>query len=293
MDLTPRAHVLRLTRRRFLVRLGATGGLALGGFGYMRFGEPHWLHVDRITVPPPTGTPDRARVRIVHLSDFHASSEVPLDYIEEAVRRSIAERPDLIAVTGDFITNHIYEGPRYAAILGQLSAAAPTFAVLGNHDGGPWTRLSGGLPTIDDTLALLASARITCLHNRGLSLNVRGRAIQFTGVGDLWSDMCEPANAFARTPPRGEASRILLNHNPDAKDTLRHFDWDVMLSGHTHGGQLRLPLIGTPFAPVRDRRFVEGLHRWQDRWLYITRGVGNLHGMRFNCRPQISVLEVG
>ena len=65
-----------------------------------------------------------------------------------------------------------------------------------------------------------------------------------------------------------------------------------MLSGHTHGGQLRIPFVGTPFAPVRDRRFVQGLHRWQDRWLHITKGIGNLRGMRLNCRPEISLLTL-
>jgi predicted MPP superfamily phosphohydrolase len=121
---------------------------------------------------------------------------------------------------------------------------------------------------------------------------VNGRPLQLIGVGDLWSGMCAPAAAFARTPPRRDAVRLLLNHNPDAKDRLRAFDWDLVLCGHTHGGQLRLPFFGTPFAPVVDKRYVSGLHRWEERWLYVTRGVGNLHGMRFNCRPQISVIDV-
>ena len=65
-----------------------------------------------------------------------------------------------------------------------------------------------------------------------------------------------------------------------------------MLCGHTHGGQCDLMFLGTPFAPVRDKRFVQGLHRWEDRWIHITRGVGNLHGMRFNCRPEVSLLTL-
>lgn len=67
-----------------------------------------------------------------------------------------------------------------------------------------------------------------------------------------------------------------------------------MLSGHTHGGQIVVPLLGwRPFAPVRDLRYVEGLHEWSGRQIYTTRGVGNLHGLRFNCPPEVSVLEVG
>jgi predicted MPP superfamily phosphohydrolase len=66
----------------------------------------------------------------------------------------------------------------------------------------------------------------------------------------------------------------------------------LLLCGHTHGGQIRLPFVGTPFAPVRDKRFVEGLHQWDGRWMYITRGVGNLHGVRFNCPPEVSLLTL-
>jgi uncharacterized protein len=141
-------------------------------------------------------------------------------------------------------------------------------------------------------LGLLRAAKVTCLHNSAESLTIRDRPLQVFGVGDLWSDMCDPETAFRRSPGRQGATRVLLNHNPDAKQLLRPFDWDLVLCGHTHGGQLRLPFIGTPFAPVVDKRYVEGLHRWENRWLYITRGVGNLHGLRFNCRPQVSVIDL-
>ena len=65
-----------------------------------------------------------------------------------------------------------------------------------------------------------------------------------------------------------------------------------MLSGHTHGGQMRLPVMGTPFAPVLDHRFVHGLGAWDDRWIHVTSGVENLHGMRFNCRPEVAMLTL-
>jgi predicted MPP superfamily phosphohydrolase len=105
--------------------------------------------------------------------------------------------------------------------------------------------------------------------------------------------LCQPDAAFANVGPKGSILRILLNHNPDAKDLVRSFEWDLMLCGHTHGGQVRLPLIGAPFAPVQDKRYLHGLYAWDKRWLHITSGVGNLHGLRFNCRPEISLLTVG
>ncbi|MES2695447.1 MAG: phosphodiesterase YaeI [Verrucomicrobiota bacterium] len=279
-----------LTRRRFLQSLGAVTSIAAAGAVYTRFGEPRWLDVSTLRVGSTDGaTPP---VRIVHLSDFHASAVVPYAFIEDAISVALAQKPDAIALTGDFITNHLPEPERYSKILSRLSALAPTFACLGNHDGGPWTRRAGGLPTIANTRAMLEAAGIVCLHNEAHALSLRGRWFQFIGVGDFWSEMCLPNEAFARVPTRGKAYRVLLNHNPDAKDRMQLHDWDLMLCGHTHGGQLKLPLFGTPFAPVVDKRFVEGLHRWQGRWLYITRGIGNLHGMRFNCRPEVSVLDV-
>jgi len=86
---------------------------------------------------------------------------------------------------------------------------------------------------------------------------------------------------------------VVLSHNPDSRWRLEGEDWDLMLCGHTHGGQLIVPLFGTrPFVPIEDPAFSEGLIPWKGRLIHVTRGVGNLHGMRFNCRPEVSLLEL-
>jgi len=77
---------------------------------------------------------------------------------------------------------------------------------------------------------------------------------------------------------------VLLSHNPDSKTEVQDHPWDLMLCGHTHGGQLWIPFVGAPFAPIRDKRFVKGLRRWNNRWIHVTKGVGNLHGLRLNWR---------
>jgi predicted MPP superfamily phosphohydrolase len=85
---------------------------------------------------------------------------------------------------------------------------------------------------------------------------------------------------------------IVLAHNPDTKDAIEHQSWDLMLSGHTHGGQVVVPFVEPTWAPVVDKRFIAGLYEWSGRQLYITKGVGNHSGVRFGCRPEVSILEL-
>jgi hypothetical protein len=256
--------------------------------------EPGWFEVTRTEIRiarPGTGT---HRLRILHLSDFHASAVVPLSDIDEAIALGLASAPDLIVLTGDFVTGQDIPWTAYADVLSKLSRTAPTLACLGNHDGGVWTQRVGRPYTSERVEALLTNAGIELLHNRSSVRVIRQRPVRITGVGDLWSGECQPAIAFHgrddAAPPG--MLHVVLNHNPDAKDLFSPYAWDLMLCGHTHGGQLRLPIVGTPFAPVRDKRYVAGLHPWAGRQLYVTRGVGNLHGIRFNCRPEVTVLEV-
>lgn len=281
---------MRMTRRRWLGL--AAGGLALGpgSVAYARFIEPTWLKTVRHSVPLDDAPPSREPVSLLHLSDLHASPVVPYDYLEHMVDRAVALRPDVIAITGDFVTRAISQRDRYVALLTQLSEAAPTFAVPGNHDGGVWVGPRGGYATLREINGLLADAGITVLGNAHRDLEMKGRTIRMVGVGDLWAENCRPDRAF----PAGavHTPTILLCHNPDAKSDLLNHPWDLMLCGHTHGGQLALPLVGTPFAPVRDHRYVHGLHQWAGRWLHVTSGVGNIRGFRLNCRPEIALLRV-
>jgi predicted MPP superfamily phosphohydrolase len=274
----------RLLTRRNFIGACATGA---GGLGYMRFGEAEWLEINspQLALRNDDGA---AEVRLLHLSDFHASGVVSLAYIKRAIDLSLELKPDLICLTGDFITARYRQFDEYQEILRALGEAAPTFACMGNHDGGSWVA-PHGYGDWSRVGNMLAAVEITVLHNRSVTMEIRGRALQLVGLGDLWAREMIPAKAFqgAKSLPT-----ILLSHNPDSKSHLGNYAWDLMLCGHTHGGQMRLPWIGTPFAPVRDKRYVEGLKPWQDRWIHVTKGVGNLHGVRLNCRPEISLLRV-
>jgi predicted MPP superfamily phosphohydrolase len=279
MELYPK----KLSRRHFLL-LAPVAGLA-----YMRFGEPRWLDVGRHEVP--LSGDGRRPLTLLQLSDFHASHFVGLEMIAASVELGLRScTPDVICLTGDYITWKWEDWDGYAKVLAALAKVAPTFACMGNHDGGRWAASSRGYDDHRLVAAMLAQADVQLLHNRSTQFFANGWRLNLVGVGDEWAKEMEPALAFRGIAPADLT--ILLSHNPDTKTELREFPWDLLLCGHTHGGQLDLPVIGTPFAPIRDKRYVAGLHRWEERWLHVTKGVGNLHGMRLHCRPEVSVLTL-
>ena len=284
---------MQVTRRHFLQGVLGTGASAAANFSYMKWGEADWF--ETTVTPCVTGrTSADNPLRVLHLSDLHASDLVPLAMIARAVTLGVETRPDVILLTGDFWTDRFQLINAYADVLRPLSEVAPTLAVAGNHDGGNWAKLGGGWSDLDPLRELLDGAGIRLLWNESVTINAGSRRVTLCGVGDWWAGECAPFRTFKSADDRSaDTLRLVLNHNPDAKEDFADYDWDVMLCGHTHGGQLRVPLLGhTPFAPVSDHGFVAGLNTWNGRQIFTTRGVGNLHGMRFNCRPEISLLLV-
>lgn len=277
--------------RRQWIRLFAGGGL--GGAAYARYIEPGWVDLahHRITLPAAQLTKP---IRLAHLSDLHASAEVPVSFLADAFQSTRAAKPDLICVTGDFVTNrHGFDARQYSKALRILSDTAPTFAVLGNHDGGGWSVGRNGFVGSSVVRRILNDAGITLLHNLSQTVTVRGQALQLVGLGDLWNSEVDAPLAFAGMAESTDLPTVLLAHNPDTKDSLDgSYPWHLMLSGHTHGGQVYLPFFGAPIVPVQDTRYVAGLGTWSDRQIFVTRGVGTLHQIRFNCRPEIAMLEL-
>jgi len=260
-----------------------------GVYTDMRFIEPNWIGIgqQRIPILPPGSAP----IRIVQISDLHASSEVPLDFIEYAIDLGLKQKPDIFCLTGDFITMTWDEWNAYSRILSRCSNAAPTFASTGNHDGGDWLVKHGGYGKPTKVIDMLEKANISVLMNQKQIVALPGKTpLELVGLGDLWANDFHPRGLLEHDSQR--LTRIVLSHNPDTKDRIGQSDWDLMLSGHTHGGQLTLPWGSTPFAPVRDKRFVRGLHQWKNHWLHITKGIGSMKNMRLNCFPEISVLEL-
>lgn len=256
-----------MTRRR-LLRLTVAAGAALS---YPLYWEPRWLDVTHRRI----GIAGLHRpLKLLHLSDLHYGFRVPLSLIHDAVTLGLAGKPDLICLTGDYVTNNWVDHPMALLdVLRRLPSAAPTFAVLGNHDVSPVGEI-------------LIQAGITLLENTSALFE----QVSIVGLADLWNDGVNPEAAFAHCPPA--ARRIVLAHNPDTKDYLKEYDWSLLLCGHTHGGQVVVPFLGPRVYGVRDQRMLAGLHEWRGRSVYVTRGVGSLWGVRFNCRPEVSLLNL-
>lgn len=267
--------------------LGAGAAIA-----YASAAELRWFDVTRKRVRL-SRVPLKRPVRVLHLSDLHASAVVSLDMISSAVALGMAERPDIVCLTGDFIS-HRDDNPaamEYVRVLRKLTIGTQAFAVMGNHDGGRWAAGARGWANHLWVDRILEDAGIEMLHNRSRVVEVRGQRLVLAGTGDYWAEEVEPESAFREVDSRLPV--VLLTHNPDTKDVCSPYCWDLMLSGHTHGGQVIVPLYGAPFCTVADTRYLAGLKPWGDRQIHVTRGVGNLHGVRFNCRPEVSLLEVG
>lgn len=289
-------QIQKVTRREWIKYslLGGTGFLASAG--YLAF-EAQWLEVCEKEILL-KGLHPKSNLRVLHLSDLHLSRTVPLDYLEKALQLGLEQSPDLCFLTGDFVTDQpdIEQLKDYANLLKSLGAKVPTFACMGNHDGGKWGHEHGGFSTNQKIKNLLHSARIEVLENERKEIHIKGQRIDLVGVGDLWSENCRPQICMEElsTPPKASNRVVfLLNHNPDAKDALIKYRWDLMLSGHTHGGQFKVPFDNkAPFAPVKDGEMIDGTFSWKGRVIHITRGVGNLYGIRLNCRPEISLLKI-
>ncbi len=220
--------------------------------------------------------------RIAFLTDLHTSPLVPRWWLDRAVERALALAPDLIALGGDFLD----DDPHYIAglsdILRPLRAPDGVVAVLGNHDH------YVGAQGVREELARSAARELLNAHVQ----IARGAArLAVGGVGDLREDAIDFAAVLAGVGV--EVPRIVLSHDPDVFAYWpRDLRLDLMLSGHTHGGQAYLPLIGPLYVPSQfGLRYLKGLHREDARQLYVSRGIGSSGvPFRWGCPPELTLV---
>lgn len=224
------------------------------------------------------GLPETFRgFRIVHLTDIHHGLYLPLHAVIEAVELANRLEPDLVALTGDFVTySRAYIEP-IAAILGLLRARYGVLAVLGNHD----FRVGG-----DEVARALRWEKIEVLRNRHTLIRRHGQALYVAGIDDL-SYRADLPRAL-RGIPRG-APTLLLSHNPGIIRRAARYGVSLVLSGHTHGGQVNLPLVGSIYGRSPERmRFKVGWDRLGPTQIYVSRGIGTVVlPLRVRCPAEI------
>jgi predicted MPP superfamily phosphohydrolase len=254
--------------------------------------EPTWLELTRHQVPVLGLPASFAGLQLIQLSDFHCSRRVPPSYLNEAVDLTLTQSPDLIVLTGDFIHNGFKFVPSVAKTLGRLKAPDGVFAVLGNHDFS--VRNALGIRRHRHLHRAIGDALqdhgIRVLRNETIRLCRGDHTLQLTGVEDLWSRVCDIEQAYAGSEPN--QPRLVLAHNPCTIDHIGNRRCDLMLSGHTHGGQINLPGVGRVTLSRNGKRFAAGMYHLADRYLYVNKGVGFGFRVRYNVRPEVASLTL-
>ena len=298
---TKQAAGHKVSRRTFL-KLGC-GGLLGGamlcvvGPAYATQVEPRWIEVTRLDIPLP-GLPEELEgFTIVQLSDLHVGPHVTADHIRRGVALTNALEADLVILTGDFVYRSAEYSEACARELASLRASHGVYAVLGNHD--VWTNA-------DEVAGNLERAGLAVLRNERQVLIVGGARLWLLGIEDtgytggffsdfkaMWREAHDALSILLQGIPPAEA-RLLLVHNPDFTEMLPRGRIDLILCGHTHGGQVRLPFIGAPVVPsCFGQKYASGLVHRPDALIYVNRGLGLIAPpMRFLCRPEITVLRL-
>jgi predicted MPP superfamily phosphohydrolase len=269
-----------MNRRKWIKR--AAIGSVLGGITYP-FLEAKWCRIRRATVTLPNLGQPFEGTTVALVTDVHHGPFVSRGYIRSIVEMTNALKPDIILLGGDYC----YRGPKYIAPaieeLSRLEAPMGRFAVLGNHD--HWDGLQ-------ESIDGLEAAKIPLLRNRGIWLEKGDARLRIGGVGDLWCDF-QSMNAALGDSTTKDAV-IVLSHNPDTAETIRDPRVGLMLSGHTHGGQVILPYFGAPIVTsAYGQKYLNGLTRAPGYNVFISRGVGTVGPpCRAFCRPEIVLLTL-
>lgn len=243
--------------------------------------EPSWLSLEQVRIPLNTLPSYLNGLRIIFLSDLHRGPQVDLLHIRRAVQMAREAAPHLVLLGGDFVTRSATYADSCAQELASLQVPLGVYACLGNHD--YWTG--------PDTVAgALSRAGVRVLRNEGVEV-VDG--LWVAGLDDVWEG--RPSLDMALKGVPAGATTVLMVHEPDyADEVVADGRVKLIVSGHTHGGQVRLPLLGPPILPYLGQRYPAGLYTLGDMTLYVSRGVGLISPpVRFNCRPEVTLLTLG
>lgn len=271
-----------LFNRRNFIRTTVLG--AAGSYAYARFVEPTRLSITEKEIHIPHLPDALVGTVVAQLTDFHYEPDRHDELISEAVALTNAANPDIIALTGDFITGLQTVFDPLMATLSGLKAKHGIYSILGNHDG--WHG------QLDSFQKGFRKAGFEFLVNQGTCIEINGEKLYIIGTDSVWSGEVDAPACY-----RGHHKEpvLALVHEPDVFDALTdQFPVSLQLSGHTHGGQCRVPLIG--YAPVTvryGRKYIYGEFSKGDSRIFVSRGLGTVGTpVRFACIPEVAILTL-
>lgn len=278
-----------ITRRKFFRLAAATGAVALAADSTLI--EPNRPHIVRQEIPLRRWPARLDGFTIALMSDFHYDPWFSIHPLKAAINMVNAERPDLIALTGDFVTLPLFSkddekaasaSVPCAELLRQMHAPHGLWAVMGNHD---------FFSDPDLVTRALRAQGIQVLANQSTPIEANGARFWLSGVDDVLGQAADLDRAL-HTVPADEAV-VLLAHEPDYADYVSHHPVDLQLSGHSHGGQVRFPFIRPLYLPDMAKKYIWGLYKIGGLTLYTNPGLGTLIlPVRWNCPPEITLLKL-
>jgi uncharacterized protein len=280
--------LLSTTRRKFLFGSAAAAAAALAGDSILL--EPNRPRVVRRDFSLPRWPERLNGFTVALLSDFHFDPYFSAHPLHAAIPMVNDLRPDLIVLTGDFVTapfvgddrKAAFEAEPCAQLLKQMNARHGLWAVLGNHDEATDHR---------HVTRALQAVNIQVLANQSQAIEHDGARFWLAGVNDVISKTADLPKTL-RPVPANEAV-ILLAHEPDYADHVANFPIDLQLSGHSHGGQIRIPLLPPLYLPMLGKKYILGTYRIGPLTLYTNAGLGTIGvPARLNCPPEITLLTL-
>ncbi len=275
------------TRRAFLNKLVKFAGTPLlfggGAFGYGSLLERHRVEVERHEIKLALGEGAPAKLRALTMGDFHFDPLYEAEYVAKCVTIANSLKPDVIFLTGDYVTGTSNRINEFAGLLSKLSPRSGIYACLGNHD--HWSNAG-------KIIGALEKAGVQTLINQHTRVKCAGGELVVAGLQSVWAG--KPDWSQASRGLRKDERAVVLVHEPDfARALSEDRRIALQLSGHTHGGQVRVPFYGALRLPTWGRLFQSGFYDLNALKLYVNRGIGTItFHVRFFCPPEIACFDI-